>query len=190
MYGCFARLKIVAEITGPYSSLRKRVIGWNVLAGLKQLKIAKRKVELKKEKKHENVKLEGEDIPQKPEECTVEKLQRLLLCRGTKTTGKKNAAGYVLYFIKCQTRGVHSMLHSLFQCRHATLLQTNGCWVSNQISFPAVHQLEFSSHFLEGVRATVTPSIIALPLSVIHVWMTEQSKLSRENKRSTGVVLS
>ena len=50
MYGCFARLKIVAEITGPYSSLRKRVIGWNVLAGLKQLKIAKRKVELKKEK--------------------------------------------------------------------------------------------------------------------------------------------
>ena len=31
-------------------------------AGLKQLKIAKRKVKLKG-KKHENVKLEGEDVP-------------------------------------------------------------------------------------------------------------------------------
>ena len=35
---------------------------WNVSTGLKQLKIAKRKVELKK-KKQENVKLKEEDVP-------------------------------------------------------------------------------------------------------------------------------
>ena len=46
---------------------------WNVSTGLKQLKIAKQKVELK-EKKHENVRLE-EDVPEaillrgKLEEC-------------------------------------------------------------------------------------------------------------------------
>ena len=70
---------------------------WNVSAGIKQLKIANRKVELK-EKKHENMKLKEEDVPgailprEKPEECTVKQLQRWLLCRGAKTTGKKNAA--------------------------------------------------------------------------------------------------
>ena len=55
---------------------------WNVSAGLKQLKIAKWKVELKK-KKHENVKLKEEDVPgaillrEKLEECIVKKLQLL-----------------------------------------------------------------------------------------------------------------
>ena len=29
-----------------------------------------------------------------------------------------------------------SLLHSRFQCRHATLLPTNGCWDSNHIPFP------------------------------------------------------
>ena len=67
---------------------------WNVSAGLKQLKIAKRKVELK-QKKQENVNLKGKDVPgailprEKPEECTVKQPQRWLLCRGAKTTGKK-----------------------------------------------------------------------------------------------------
>ena len=43
----------------------------------------------------ENVKLKEEDVPgailprEKPEECTVKQLQRWLLCRGAKTTGKK-----------------------------------------------------------------------------------------------------
>ena len=67
---------------------------WNVSAGLKQLKIAKRKVELKK-KKHENVNLKEEDAPGaillrvRPEECIVKQLQIWLLCRGAKTTEKK-----------------------------------------------------------------------------------------------------
>ena len=56
--------------------------------------------------------------------------------------------------------------------------------------FPAVNKLEFSSHFVEGVRATVIAPIQALLLSVLHVWMTEQSKSSRENKQLTRVVLS
>ena len=51
-------------------------------------------VELK-EKKHENVKLKGEDMPgailpqEKPAECTVKQLQRWLLYHGAKTTRKK-----------------------------------------------------------------------------------------------------
>ena len=55
----------------------------NLSARLKQLKIEKRKVELK-EKRHENVKLKEEDVPgvilprEKPEECTVKQLQRSL----------------------------------------------------------------------------------------------------------------
>ena len=57
-------------------------------------------------------------------------------------------------------------------------------------SFPAVNQWEFSSHFLEGVRAEVTPPITAVLLSLLQLWMTEQSKLSRENKPLTGVVWS
>ena len=61
---------------------------------MKQLKIAKRKVDLKQKKKHENVKLK-EDVREeilpreKPEACTVKQLQRWLFCGGTKTTGKK-----------------------------------------------------------------------------------------------------
>ena len=52
-----------------------------------------------KEKKHENMKLKEEDVPgailprEKPEECTVKQLQRWLLCRGAKTTGKKTQLG-------------------------------------------------------------------------------------------------
>ena len=66
----------------------------NVSAGIKQLKIAKWKVDLK-EKKNENVKLKEEGVPgailpgEKPEECTEKQLQRWLLCRAAKTTGKK-----------------------------------------------------------------------------------------------------
>ena len=50
----------------------------NVSAGIKQLKIAKWKVELKE--KNENVKLKEEGVPgailpgEKPEECTVKQL--------------------------------------------------------------------------------------------------------------------
>ena len=46
-------------------------------------------------KKNENVKLKEEGVPgailpgEKPEECTVKQLQRWLLCRAAKTTGKK-----------------------------------------------------------------------------------------------------
>ena len=53
------------------------------------------KVEVIERKKSENVKLRQEDVPgailllQIPEECTVKQLQRWLLCRGDKTTGKK-----------------------------------------------------------------------------------------------------
>jgi len=53
------------------------------------------KVEVIESKKSENVKLRQEDVPgailprQIPEECTVKQLQRWLLCRGAKTTGKK-----------------------------------------------------------------------------------------------------
>ena len=60
-------------------------------------------------KKNQNVKLRKEDVPgaishrEKPEECTVKQLQRWLLCRGAKTTGKKtNAAEYVLPLILYQ----------------------------------------------------------------------------------------
>ena len=66
----------------------------NVSARLKQLKIAKRKEELK-ENKHENVKLKEEDMPgailprEKLEECIVKELQIWLLFRRAKTTGKK-----------------------------------------------------------------------------------------------------
>ena len=50
-------------------------------------------------KKDENMKLKEEDVPgailplEKPEECTVKQLQRWLLCRGAKTTGKKTQLG-------------------------------------------------------------------------------------------------
>ena len=50
-------------------------------------------------KKHENMKLKEEDVPgailprEKPEECTVKQLQRWLLCRGAKITGKKTQLG-------------------------------------------------------------------------------------------------
>ena len=53
------------------------------------------KVEVIERKKSENVKLRQEDVPrailprQIPEECIVKQLQRWLLCRGAKTTGKK-----------------------------------------------------------------------------------------------------
>ena len=66
----------------------------NVSAWLKQLKIAKRKEELK-ENKHENVKLKEEDVPgailprEKLEECIVKQLQIWLPFRRAKTTGKK-----------------------------------------------------------------------------------------------------
>ena len=75
-----------------------RKANWNVSAGLKQLKIAKRKVELKEKKKPK------EDVPgailprEKLEECTVKQLQRWLLCRGAKTTvQKKNVMSLVFY---------------------------------------------------------------------------------------------
>ena len=52
-------------------------------------------VEVIERKKSENVKLRQEDVPgailprQIPQECTVKQLQKWLLCRGAKTTGKK-----------------------------------------------------------------------------------------------------
>ena len=67
-------------------------------SGLKQLKKARRKVELT-EKKNKNVKMRKEDVPwiilprKKQEECTVKQLQTWFLCRGTKTTGKKKHKG-------------------------------------------------------------------------------------------------
>ena len=62
---------------------------WNVPAGLKQLKIAKGKVELKKKKKLTEY-VSWAILPrEKPEECIVKKLHRLILCRGAKTTEKK-----------------------------------------------------------------------------------------------------
>ena len=40
--------------------------------------------------KHENVNVPEAILPlEKPEECTVKKLQKWLLCSGAKTTGKK-----------------------------------------------------------------------------------------------------
>ena len=61
-------------------------------------------------------------------------------------------------------------------------------------SFPSVSQLEFSSHFLEGVHATfavqwLLQSQLCMLLSVPQVWMTEQSKSSRKDKQSHGVVV-
>ena len=48
------------------------------------------KVEVIERNKSDSVKLREEDVPREiPEECTVKQLQRWLLCRGAKTTGKK-----------------------------------------------------------------------------------------------------
>ena len=53
------------------------------------------KVEVIERNKSDSVKLREEDVPgailprEIPEECTVKQLQRWLLCRGAKTTGKK-----------------------------------------------------------------------------------------------------
>ena len=53
------------------------------------------KVEVMERSKSESVNLREEDVPgailprKIPEECTVKQLQRWLLCRGAKTTGKK-----------------------------------------------------------------------------------------------------
>ena len=72
-----------------------RKVKCNVSAGLKQLKKALTEAEIERKKKQENVKLKEEDIPgavsprEKLEECTVKQLQRWLLCREAKTTGKK-----------------------------------------------------------------------------------------------------
>ena len=52
-------------------------------------------VDINERNKSEIVKLKEEDVPgatlprNTPEECTVKQLQRWLLCRGAKTTGKK-----------------------------------------------------------------------------------------------------
>ena len=70
-----------------------------------------------KRTKHENVKLRKEDVPgailprekHLTEECTVKQLQRWLLCRGAKTTGKKMQLDICLclwYSKKCQPGGV------------------------------------------------------------------------------------
>ena len=54
---------------------------------------------IERKKKQENMKLKEENMPgailprEKPEECTVKQLQRWLLCRGAKTTGKKTQLG-------------------------------------------------------------------------------------------------
>ena len=79
---------------------------WNVSPGLKQLKITKRKVELKGKTwkcEAEGIFVWGDFISQ-PEKCTVKQLQRWLLCCGAKTTGKKISC--LWYSIKCKTRGV------------------------------------------------------------------------------------
>ena len=53
------------------------------------------KVEVIEKSKSESIPLREEDVPgailprKIPEECTVKQLQRWLLCRGAKTTGKK-----------------------------------------------------------------------------------------------------
>lgn len=53
------------------------------------------KVDINERNKSEIIKLKEEDVPgailprNTPEECTVKQLQRWLLCRGAKTTGKK-----------------------------------------------------------------------------------------------------
>ena len=53
------------------------------------------KVEVIERNKSDSVKLREEDVPgailprEIPEECTVKQLQRWLLCRRAKTTGKK-----------------------------------------------------------------------------------------------------
>ena len=54
-------------------------------------------------------------------------------------------------------------------------------------SFPTVIQLEFSFHFLEGVRAIFM--VRWLLQYVPHVWMTEKSQSSHENKQSTIVTV-
>ena len=75
---------------------------WNLSARLKELKIRKRKVELKG-KKHGNVKLK-EDVPgvilprEKPEERTVKQLQRTL------------DRSCLWYSIKCQTTEVPEVI--------------------------------------------------------------------------------
>ena len=54
---------------------------------------------IERKKKQENMKLKEENMPgailprEKPEECTVKQLQRWLLRRGAKTTGKKTQLG-------------------------------------------------------------------------------------------------
>ena len=53
------------------------------------------KVEVIERSKSESINLREDDVPgailprKIPEECTVKQLQRWLLCRGAKTTGKK-----------------------------------------------------------------------------------------------------
>lgn len=53
------------------------------------------KVNINERNKPEIIKLKEKDVPgailpsNAPEECTVKQLQRWLLCRGAKTTGKK-----------------------------------------------------------------------------------------------------
>ena len=66
----------------------------NVSAGIKTAQNSKMEGGIER-KKNENVKLKEEGVPgailpgEKPEECTVKQLQRWLLSRAAKTTGKK-----------------------------------------------------------------------------------------------------
>ena len=70
------------------------------LSGVKTAQNVKTEGGIERKKKHENVKLKEEDVPgaillrEKPEECAMKELQRWLLCRGAKTTGRKKRSSY------------------------------------------------------------------------------------------------
>ena len=59
------------------------------------IEVDRNKSEVIESRKSESINLREEDVPgailprKIPEECTVKQLQRWLLCRGAKTTGKK-----------------------------------------------------------------------------------------------------
>ena len=94
----------------------------NVSVGLKQLKIAKWKVQLK-EKKHECVKLnKAEDVPgailprEKPQECTVKQLQRWLIFAAEPKQPERNRSSYkgtTRKFLKLFVHKKHNNLHVL-----------------------------------------------------------------------------
>ena len=90
---------------------------WNVPAGLKQLKIAKRKVRLN-EKKNENIKLK-QNVPraillrEKPEECKsvhYRSSTSTVAFRSKRTFFRSLDTSCLWYSIKCKTREVPEVI--------------------------------------------------------------------------------